>query len=156
VKDIQSGFKDPDRFDKWLAVLQERVPYDDPIVLPAGEGLNIVARRLLRSASGGGGVPGDSELVIRCDCGHDFCRFDRNWKHKALILVRDDAESLREIYPKWAAPDPDWVELREFICPSCARLLETEAAPPGHPVVHEFLPDVEGFYRGWLRRAGPG
>ena len=28
VKDIQSGYKDADRFEKWLAVLQERVPYD--------------------------------------------------------------------------------------------------------------------------------
>ena len=38
VKDIQSGIKDPDRFDKWVALLQERVAYDDPIVLPLGEG----------------------------------------------------------------------------------------------------------------------
>ncbi len=43
VKDIQSWIKDPDRFDKWVAVLQERVDYDDPIVLPYGEGLNIVS-----------------------------------------------------------------------------------------------------------------
>jgi acetone carboxylase, gamma subunit len=134
------------------------VPYDDPIVLPVGEGLNIV-RTEGSDPTGteqGSDPTGTEQLVIRCDCGHDFCRFDRNWKHEALILVRDDAESLREIYPKWAAPDPDWVELREFICPSCGRLLETEAAPPGHPVVHEFLPDVEGFYRGWLGRAVPG
>jgi acetone carboxylase, gamma subunit len=27
--------------------------------------------------------------------------------------------------------------------------------PPGYPVVHEFLPDVEGFYRGWLGRELP-
>jgi acetone carboxylase gamma subunit len=71
------------------------------------------------------------------------------------MIVRDDAESFAEIYPKWAAPDPDWVELREFICPSCARLLETESLAPGHPVVHEFLPDIEGFYRGWLGRELP-
>ncbi len=45
VKDIQSGYKDPDRFEKWLAVLQERVQYDDPIVLPMGEGLNAVETR---------------------------------------------------------------------------------------------------------------
>ena len=44
VKDIQSGYKDPDRFEKWLAVLQERVSYDDPIVLPMGEGLNAVEK----------------------------------------------------------------------------------------------------------------
>ena len=47
------------------------------------------------------------------------------------------------------------MELREFICPRCARLLETEAVAPGYPVTHEFLPDVEGFYRGWLGREVP-
>jgi N-methylhydantoinase B len=149
VKDIQSGFKEPDRFDKWLDVLQDRVPYDEKIVLPVGEGLNIVRNEKA------GTVPSVPELVIRCDCGHDFCAHDRNWKHEALVFVREDAESFAEIYPKWAAPDPEWVELREFICPSCARLLETESVAPGHPVIHEFLPDVEGFYRGWLGREVP-
>jgi acetone carboxylase, beta subunit len=40
-------------------------------------------------------------------------------------------------------------------CPNCARQLEVEAAPPGYPLVHDFLPDVEGFYRGWLGRELP-
>lgn len=35
------------------------------------------------------------------------------------------------------------------------RLLETEAVPPGYPVMHEYLPDVEGFYKGWLGREVP-
>ncbi len=142
VKDIQSGYKDSDRFDKWIAVLQERVPYGEPIVLPCGEGLNVV-----RTA--------DGELAIRCDCGHDFCPPARNWKMEALVHVRADAESMREIYPPMAHADPEWMELREFICPSCARQLEVEAAAPGYPVVHEFLPDIEGFYRGWLGREVP-
>jgi acetone carboxylase, alpha subunit len=141
VKDIQSGYKDPDRFDKWVAVLQERVPYDDPIVLPAGEGLNVV-----RS---------DGELSIRCDCGHDFCRHDENWKLDAVVFVRDSDELMREIYPQMAHADTDWMELREYYCPSCARQLEVEAVPPGYPVIHEFLPDVEGFYEGWLGRELP-
>jgi acetone carboxylase, alpha subunit len=141
VKDIQSGYKDPDRFDKWVAVLQERVPYDDPIVLPAGEGLNVV-----RS---------DGELLIRCDCGHDFCRHDENWKLDAVLFVRDSDELMREIYPQMAHADTDWMELREYYCPSCARQLEVEAVPAGYPVVHEFLPDVEGFYEGWLGRELP-
>ena len=51
--------------------------------------------------------------------------------------------------------DPAWQELREFYCPSCARQLEVEAVAPCYPVVHEFLPDVEGFYRGWLGRELP-
>jgi acetone carboxylase gamma subunit len=25
----------------------------------------------------------------------------------------------------------------------------------GYPVVHDFLPDIEGFYRGWLGRELP-
>jgi N-methylhydantoinase B/acetone carboxylase alpha subunit len=141
VKDIQSGFKDPDRFEKWRAVLQERVPYDEPIVLPLGEGLNVVRA-------------GD-ELVIRCDCGHDFCGHTENWKMHAAIHVRDTDESMQEIYPRMAHADTDWMELRELFCPSCARQLEVEAAPRGYPLVHDFLPDVEGFYRGWLGREVP-
>jgi acetone carboxylase gamma subunit len=142
VKDIQSGYKDPDRFEKWIAVLQERVPYDDPIVLPMGEGLNAVRAE-------------DGQLVVRCDCGHDFCAPSRNWKMEAVVYVRDDLEKLLEVYPRMAHCDPEWMELREFYCPSCARQLETEAVPPGYPVVHEFLPDIEGFYSGWLGREVP-
>jgi N-methylhydantoinase B/acetone carboxylase alpha subunit len=141
VKDIQSGYKDPDRFEKWLGVLQERASYDDLIVLPMGEGLNAV-----RTADG---------LVTRCDCGHDFCPPNRNWRMEALVFVRDDPETMAEIYPGFAGPDTDWSELREFYCPSCARQLEVEAVPPGYPVLHEFLPDIEGFYRGWLGREIP-
>jgi acetone carboxylase gamma subunit len=111
-------------------------------VLPVGEGLNVV-----RSGDGG--------LVIRCDCGHDLCPHDANWKMEAAVYVRDSEEALREIYPRYAHCDPAWMDLREFYCPGCARQLEVEASPPGYPVVHEFLPDVEGFYRGWLGREIP-
>jgi N-methylhydantoinase B len=143
VREIQSGYKDPDRFEKWVALLQSRVEWDDPIVLPLGEGLNVVRRR------------GDGDLVIRSDAGHDFCRFDRNWKAHASVFVRDSAELLREVYPAQAYCDPEWMELREFYCPVSGRLLETEAVAPGYPVVHDFLPDIEGFYRGWLGREIP-
>ena len=67
-------------------MLQDRVPYDDPIVLPMGEGLNIVRAS-------------DGELAIRCDCGHDFCHPTRNWKMEAVVHVRDTEESLLEIFP---------------------------------------------------------
>jgi acetone carboxylase gamma subunit len=143
VKDIQSSIKDPDRFDKWLALLQERVAYDDPIVLPYGEGMNIVRRT------------SDGELVIRTDAGADLCRADQNWKMHTVMYVRDTNESYREIYPELGHPDPEWQELREYYCPISGQLLETEAVPPGYPVVHQFLPDIEGFYRGWLGRELP-
>jgi acetone carboxylase, alpha subunit len=142
VRDIQSSFKNPDRFDQWLALLQGRVPYGDRIVLPVGEGLNIVARS-------------DGLHVIRCDCGHDFCDWHSNWKLEARVFVRKTDEALQEVYPRMGHCDPAWMELREYCCPSCARQLEVEALPPGYPVVHEFLPDLEGFYRDWLGRELP-
>ena len=142
IKGLQSSYKDVDRFDKWIAVLQDRVPYDESIVLPVGEGLNVVRG-------------GDGDLVIRCDCGWDLCSHDANWKMDAVVYVRETEEALREIYPRYAHCDPAWMELREFYCPGCGRQLEVEASPPGYPVVHEFLPDVEGFYRGWVGRGIP-
>jgi acetone carboxylase gamma subunit len=60
-----------------------------------------------------------------------------------------------EVYPRMAHADVAWQELRELYRPSCARRLEVEAAPPGYPLVHDFLPGVEGFYRGWLGRELP-
>jgi N-methylhydantoinase B/oxoprolinase/acetone carboxylase alpha subunit/acetone carboxylase gamma subunit len=142
VKDIQSGHKDPDRFDKWVAVLQDRVPYADPIVMPVGEALNVVRRA-------------DGALMIRCDCGHELCEHHRNWKMDALVHIRDTNESLRKVYALMSHCEPDWMELREYYCPSCARQLEVEGLPPGYPVAHEFLPDIEGFYAAWLERDLP-
>jgi N-methylhydantoinase B len=141
VREIQSGFKNPDRFDQWVALLQSRVPWAQQIVLPFGEGLSIVAT--------------PSGHVVRCDCGHDFCYWRHNWKLHAVMRVRDSAEALQEVYPRMAHCDPDWQELREYLCPSCARQLEVEAVAPGYPVVHEFLPDLEGFYHSWLGREVP-
>ena len=74
----------------------------------------------------------------------------------AVIQVRDSDDSLREIYPKMGHSDPEWMELREFYCPLSGALLEVECSPPGYPVVHDFLPDLPGFYRGWLGRELPG
>jgi acetone carboxylase, gamma subunit len=143
VRAIQSSYKDPGRFHQYVAVLQERVEWDEPIVLPFGEHLFIVSK--------GGG-----EYVTKCDCGHEFGDYRENWKLEALINVRDDAESLREIYPDKMSGDPDWNHLREYFCPGCKTLLEVEAVPPGYPVVHDFLPDLEGFYSEWLGRELPG
>jgi N-methylhydantoinase B/acetone carboxylase alpha subunit len=143
VKEIQSGYKDADRFQKWLSVLQRSVSYEDPIVLPAGEGLNIVKRL------------GDGELVYRCDCGADFCAHTRNWKLDAVVYVRQSESEMLEIYPTMAGPDPELQQVREYYCPNCARQLEVEALPPGYPIVHDFLPDIHGFYRGWLERELP-
>jgi acetone carboxylase, gamma subunit len=139
VRAIQSAYKDPGRFDQYVALLQARAAYDDAIVLPFGEHLNIVAK--------GGG-----RYVVKCDCGNEFCDYRENWKLEALLRVRATEEELRELYPEKMTGDPRYSQLREFFCPGCKTLLEVDSAPPGYPISHDFLPDLEGFYRDWLKK----
>lgn len=136
TKRIMSAYKDDGRFFKSIAVLQERVRWKERILLPVGEHLFIVQK--------------GPERITKCSCGQEFGDYRKNWKLAANIYVRRDEDSLREIYPTSDLCDPGWMEIREFICPSCLTLLEVEACPPGHPIVHEFEPDLETFYRDWL------
>src|SRR5207247_4486697 len=128
VRAIQSGYKDADRFDKYVEILQERVDWPDPIVLPFGEHLYITVPSAGKPADGsaegpgkpadgsaegpgkpadgsaeGPGKPADGSAegpayVIKCDCGHEFCDYREHWKLEALINVRETAEDLREPY----------------------------------------------------------
>ena len=136
--------KDPDRFEKYIEALQKKLDWDDRIVLPLGPHLHIVQLAKTR------------KWAIKCDCGHEFCSHEDNWKLEALIAVRDSAESLQEIYPEKMHGDPAWNHLREYFCPGCRTQLEVEAVPHGYPVIHDFVPDLEGFYEEWLGRPLPG
>lgn len=142
VHKILSSFKDPDRFDQYVAILQDRVPYDDKIILPYGLHLNIVLKKT-------------GERVVKCDCGHEFCEYTTNWKLHANIYVRDTDEKIMELFPKYMGCDPRWMILREFYCPSCFTMLEVEAVPPGYPFIFDFQPDIEAFYEKWLKRPVP-
>lgn len=141
VQDMMKSPKDPDRFDKYVAILQRRVPWGERILLPLTPMLFIVAK---------GG-----ERVVKCRCGHEFGDYRVNWKVRALIHVRDDEASLREIYRGRELPDPGWIQLREYVCPGCGAQLEVEAVPRGCPPDFEFLPDLDTFYREWLGRPLP-
>jgi acetone carboxylase gamma subunit len=57
---------------------------------------------------------------------------------------------MQEVFPEKMHPDPEWNELREYYDPISFRLLDVESVPPGYPVVHDFLPDLEAFYSDWL------
>lgn len=138
VKEIISHPKDPARFDQVIRILQSRVPWDEPILLPLAEHLYIVQK--------------DAERLVKCDCGHEFGPYTENWKHHARIRVRNSTESLRELYRAYEHCDPDWMELREYFCPGCFTLLEVEALPPGYPAVFDFKPDLDGFYETVLGR----
>lgn len=139
TKRIMSAFKDPDRFDKYIEILSDRVKWDDRILLPLGLHLFIVEKT-------------DGSRVVKCDCGYEFGDYHVNWKLSALIFVRDSDEKMQEIYPPLMHSKPNWIQLREYYCPRCRAQLEVEAVPPGYPVVFDFQPDLETFYREWLNR----
>jgi len=138
VKQIMSHPKDDDRFDKYIDILQERVPWPERILLPLNEHLYVVEK--------------DGQRIVKCDCGYEFGDYRRNWKLSALIFARDDYDKLHEVFPGGRSPNPQFCEVREFYCPGCASLLKVESVPVGCPIVFDFLPDIDAFYRDWLGR----
>jgi N-methylhydantoinase B/acetone carboxylase alpha subunit len=140
VRQIQAGYKDADRFDTYLSILQDRWPFpEDRVLLSLGLHLCIV-----ELSSG--------ERVVKSDAGHIFGDYRENWKLRARVRVRRTPEAMLEIYPEKMHPDPQWNEIREYYDPTDMTLLDVESVPPGYPVVHNFLPDLETFYRDWLGR----
>jgi acetone carboxylase gamma subunit len=141
LKPIIAGRKDPDRFDMVLEVLQDRVSWNEKIILPLHEHLYIVSK--------------EGQRIVKCDCGYEFGNYQENWKTKCRVRVRETAEEIDELYPKYMGCDPDWMELREYFCPKCFTLLDVESVPPGYPTVFNFLPDIDTFYEKWLGRKAP-
>ncbi len=142
LKDMMTSYKDPDRFDKYIEILQGRMEWDDRILLPLGPHLFIVLKE-------------DGSIVTKSTSGYEFGDYRKNWKLKARMYVRNSDEKYREIYPKMMHADPQWMEMREFYDPNDGTLLEVEAVPPGYPIVHNFEPDLETFYAKWLGREFP-
>lgn len=144
VRLMRMARKDPGRFFTYLEVLQERVPWNHPILLRISDHLYIV-----RNERG--------ERVVMCECGHDFGDYRRNWKLGCRIRVRRTLEEFKQVYdPEPACPEPGWQEIREFFCPGeHAAQLAVEIVPPGYPLVFEMLPDLDLFYREYLGRPLP-
>ncbi len=142
VKEIMSAYKDPDRFNKYIEILQERAPWNDQIILPLGPHLYIVKTA-------------DGRYITKSTSGHEYGDYRENWKLQARVFARRTDEHYQEIYPKLMHAVPEWMELREYYDPIDGTLLEIEAVPPGYPVVHSFQPDLEVFYEQWLGRPLP-
>jgi acetone carboxylase gamma subunit len=130
--------KDEDRFRLYLEVLQESVPWDDKIVLPLGPHLYVAQCRETK------------QWVNKCRCGHVFGDYRTNWKLDAVIYVRDTPEAMQEVYPKLMGPDTQWQVYREYYCPNCGIMHDVEAPTPWYPVIHDFEPDIEAFYKEWV------
>jgi acetone carboxylase gamma subunit len=86
LRRTMSSFKDDGRFAAYVAALQQRVPWEDRIVLPLSDNLFIVQRP-------------DGELVTNSRPGFDFGDYRRNWKLKAVIFERDTLDLMNESTP---------------------------------------------------------
>jgi acetone carboxylase gamma subunit len=94
-------------------------------------------------------------LRLRARCFGNFCDWKENWKLHARIHVRDNAQKLEQIYPRLMAPTSSWQVLREYFCPECGTLHDVEAPTPWYPVIRDFEPDIDTFYKDWLKLPVP-
>ena len=130
--------KDGERFQMYVQALQEKTGMKDQIVLPLGPHLYIVSDAKTK------------KWETKCDCGHSFGDYRDNWKLQANIYVRDTKDAMGEIYPELMSPDTRWQVYREYYCPECGTMHDVEAPTPWYPVIHDFEPDIETFYKEWV------
>lgn len=134
--------KDPNRFQVVREVLQNRVDWDEPILVPLTDHLYAVGT--------------DDGRKVKAECGHELCDLGENWKHHCRVRVREGREDMMDLYTHDQSPDPDWqFQLRELFCPECYTLVDVEAAPVGYPIQLPFEPDIDLFYESWLDETPP-
>jgi acetone carboxylase gamma subunit len=134
--------KSGERFDETIGVLQEKVSWPEPILLPLGENLYIVAK--------------SGRAIVKTAAGAELGPWDGNWKMQCRVIVRRTRAEFAKIYPpEHLTIDPDLVELREFYCPLSGTLLDVDCVPPAYPVETDFTPDLAAFYQDWLGRPLP-
>jgi N-methylhydantoinase B len=81
-------------------------------------------------------------LVLRCRCGHVLGPASESYK-------RVSTETRRPIQAAGSCADPYGIgegrfELREYSCPACLVLYETEVALTDDPILDDVLFDLEG------------
>ena len=130
--------KDGARFKMYVQALQAKTGMKDKIVLPLGPHLYIVSDA------------GSKKWETKCDCGHSFGDYRENWKLNAIVYVRDTKDAMNEVYPDLMSPDTQWQVYREYYCPQCGCMHDVEAPTPWYPVVHDFEPDIDTFYKEWV------
>lgn len=90
-------------------------------------------------------------------CDHVIGSATKSYKEGLLVHDRDP----REIHPpildperyKFTfSPDPEWVRILEYYCPSCGTQVETEYAIPGHPPLYDMQPDLPALRAQWAQR----
>ena len=91
----------------------------------------------------------ETEEWLCHSCGHKLIDASSNYKCGCLVAERDPTEIHQSILQGeyTFSPDPRWIRILEFYCPHCARQIETEYLPPGHPITHDIEVDIAGLKR---------
>ena len=81
------------------------------------------------------------------DCGTRLTGARENYKRGCLVAERMPEEIHDPVIDGeyTFAPDKDWIRILEFYCPGCARQIETEYLPPGHPITHDIEVDIDSL-----------
>ena len=89
-------------------------------------------------------------------CDHDVGPARENYKEGLLVHARDPREVhkpiLDESYEFTFAPDPKWVQIVEYYCPSCGTQMEVEYLTPGHPPLYDMEFDIDALKKQWKKR----
>ncbi len=91
----------------------------------------------------------DDEHWYCHDCGTKLIGARDNYKRGLLVAERKPQEIHNPVISGeyTFAPDENWVRILEFYCPNCARQIETEYLPPGHPITHDIEIDIDSLKR---------
>lgn len=103
----------------------------------------------------------DLEKEVWCcrKCNHEIANARGNYKEGLLVYNRNPREIHKPIidpdkYEFTFAPDPNWVQILEYYCPSCATQVEVEYLPPGHPPMFDMEFDIDALKERYLKRKG--
>jgi acetone carboxylase gamma subunit len=86
----------------------------------------------------------DEEKWYCSTCNKPLIDAEENYKRGCLVYAKDPREVHNAVLEGefTFAPDPDWVRIIEFYCPSCGVQIETEYLPLGHPITHDIAIDL--------------
>ena len=87
-------------------------------------------------------------------CGHEIYSARDNYKKGCLVYERDPRTVHQPIIEgEYSyAPDPDYCRILEFYCPNCGTMFDNEYLPPGHPITHDFQPDINKLKEKYLSK----
>lgn len=86
----------------------------------------------------------DSRTISCSECGEELCDASQNYKEHSVLYARLIDEADPAFLPATEVlPGASEIELRQFCCPNCAKLLDTEVAPEDAEILHDVDIDVE-------------